>query len=255
MRLCSPCRGCLEFATRRGQPLGGVRVSAELWTGEEMRSSALPETEAIDCVPFLPDSIKASARGLDRTEASPYADAWQICPPLDLERAPYDERRIPRRGRDRAFCARQRPAVMRVDTTGGRVSIANQFELPDRWAQAARRNPGPVIMPPDRYTDALQRFVFHADLEEWWLRGGRTLGDPTRYPDRAWIWAEDDLNWYYLLGETTDRGVRAYLDLVKLHGTAIEWLVDDETARGPQQVRIGPERVLIPGFFFHRWRN
>jgi hypothetical protein len=61
-----------------------------------------------------------------------------------------------------------------------------------------------------------------------------------------------EYDWYYLLGETTDQGVAAYLDLANRGGLENEWTVRDENANGQQPVVFGQARTPIPGFLFYR---
>lgn len=214
--------------------------------------------EEADCLPSLPDPAAADAWALAWEEAWDYHLAWDYDRGYDPDRAPPD--------RVAAWDGRVMvahpgrlppPPSPHADTSDGRITVTVPLPVvgPGSAERFERLTRPPVILPPDRYTDALSRAAFHARLEEWWMRGGRTVGDPERHPDRAWVWVEDDLEWYFLLGETTDAGVRAYLDLVERHGTEIAWRVDDEGARSPQRVRIGPEPTWIPGFFFYRWRD
>lgn len=254
----SPVANCLERLARRTGPLKGIHLSAELWTGEGGPTAPGPSAEVV-CVPSLPDPAAADSRTLEWEDARDYAVAWDYHRGYDPERAPPD-RVAAWDGRVMVSHPRRPapPPPPRADTVDGRVTITVPLPGPGQTGGVDRFEPRPrrsVILPPDRYTRALPRAAFHARLEEWWMRGGKTLGDPERHPDRAWVWAEDDLEWYFLLGETTDAGVRAYLDLVERHGTEIEWRVEDERARSPQRVRIGPEGAVIPGFLFYRWRD
>lgn len=250
----APVHGCLLALRRRGGPLG-VGYRLELWNGAgELREG--PGTHD-DCMPWLPRPGEMANLEVLPAHAALYDAEWNRPRGYAADRAPP--------GRIEAWEGRRlvvhpRNVALPPDTpaTGGH----RRYAIADMWHDQRRRpqmtevfDVHGVFVPPDRYDAAFARHDFHARLEEWWYRGGTTIGDTARYADRAWIWVEEDLNWYYLPGATTGAGVRAYLDLVRHHGADVTWTVADEDARGPQPVLFGPARTRISGFPMMRWRN
>lgn len=233
-----PVRTCLDHVTRRTAPLGRyVWIEIEFWTGERHRPNG-SHAEQSSCLASIPDSAAAGHRSVERRSAGEYRNAWAS--KMDwFHRVLTD--------------SSGQPLPPRIDAVGGRVRAQAPFHMPPGPPPPVAT--GPVILPPNQYTDALTRAKFHEQLGEWLQRGGLTVGDVAAYTETAWLWVEDRFDWFFLLGETTAAAARAYFDLVERHGPAIPWRVDDEGADSPQRVHFGPDRVVIPDFRLYRWRD
>ena len=107
-------------------------------------------------------------------------------------------------------------------------------------------------LPPCTASEPDPRDEFERKLREWYAASEPrdTVGPPANYPGRGWVFALEFGRRFRLHADSTREGVGRYLELLELY-PGMDWWVGVNERGGKNKVSFGPEREVIPGFYFY----
>ena len=95
--------------------------------------------------------------------------------------------------------------------------------------------------------------AFARVLEVWLTHEDReaTVGQPSSYAGKALVWVELGGQRYHLNGDSQDKGVREYLDLVRRDGPDLPWHVIANQSGKVNKVAFGEAPAAVKYFYLY----
>ena len=103
---------------------------------------------------------------------------------------------------------------------------------------------GTVVTSKEDFARVLNSWLQHDERET-------VIGSPGTFGGRALIHVHLGAERLHLNGDTRDEGVRAYLELVRQHGTQLSWHVVANQSGKVNKVVFGKPKASIPYFYLY----